>query len=472
MTDEFENALAWFHAAPDRWFSETRGDITALAEWVWEVLQGDFHEDASTGQVALGTVISMIPFVDQLCDVRDLIANCRKIDKEPTESWHWVALGLTLIGLFPSLGSLLKGCGKVAFSSIRKAGHVSGAAPEIAKCIEQAVAQLNKFLARPEVVKTLKSLQIDNPYKYLATEFRKLSVQINTSRLLQAFDSAKNAAESLLDLVKKWGGAALADQIAGLLKAIDRVRRLADQKLAQVIAPLQEIIDKLARRLDIEADMAHRAHVNQVNPHAFKRISADMEETELKNSKPPWINDNEIEKLEKIKKSPHTPPGWKSTEINDADPDHPLTNAHKTFNTMQAITLPPGTKIYRIIDPRSGDNSICWMSENEFLQLTSKSEWRRRFAVWNSWNSNGEYVTYTVPSGKGLKVWEGITASQSMKNTKYFLKGGGHQIVVNPTDLTKGMMGKRKLTDWGYGDHYSETDLVGVPTLKNNWFGK
>ena len=31
-------------------------------------------------------------------------------------------------------------------------------------------------------------------------------------------------------------------------------------------------------------------------------------------------------------------------------------------------------------------------------------------------NGNGAFVTYTVPPGKPLKVWEGETASQTLKD--------------------------------------------------------
>src|SRR4051812_15504018 len=108
MTDEFENALAWFTAAPARWVASAKHDLAATAEWIWEVLQGDFNDDATGAQVAVGTVISMIPFVDQLCDVRDIVANCKKINKDPSSGWLWISLVLTLIGLFPTLGSFVK----------------------------------------------------------------------------------------------------------------------------------------------------------------------------------------------------------------------------------------------------------------------------------------------------------------------------------------------------------------------------
>ena len=43
-----------------------------------------------------------------------------------------------------------------------------------------------------------------------------------------------------------------------------------------------------------------------------------------------------------------------------------------------------------------------------------------RFAVWASWNSNGEYLEYTVPKGKKLYAREGpAKKSQS----RYFEQG-------------------------------------------------
>lgn len=470
MNDEFENALAWFSAAPKRWMDSAKQDLSACAEWVWGVLQGDFNENATTAQVVTGTVVSMIPFVDQICDVRDVVANCKKINGEPRETWHWVALVLTLIGLFPTLGSLFKGCGKVVFASLRKAASKSGAAPLMDVAVGQAIVQLNKFLARPEVAKAIKALKIDNPYKYLAKKFRELAAQLTVSKLMKAFDEARQAAASMLGLVQKWGGAALAKRATDLLKMIDGVRRQADAMLAKALKPAQDMLTKTARRLDLEADMAYRAHLNVRNPHAFTRTSLDAEKESFDKSLPAYADKTNRLKFPPLDSAPAPRRGWTSTSPNPARGRHPLDNAHETFNTIEAKIIPPGTTLYRVIDPKSADNSICWMSKEEFDRLKSKDDWRRRFAVWSNWNSNGEFVTYVVPPGPGLHVWEGITATQKMPNSKYVLEGGARQIVVDPAELQKTHLSKRKPTNWGYGDSGRTSSLVGVPVLKNNWF--
>jgi hypothetical protein len=92
------------------------------AKWLWGALQGDFNKSPSTGQVITGGVISMIPLVDQVCDVRDIIANCVNLSdaKAREEPENWVALGLTCIGFVPAFGSAVKTVGKVALKNANR----------------------------------------------------------------------------------------------------------------------------------------------------------------------------------------------------------------------------------------------------------------------------------------------------------------------------------------------------------------
>ncbi|MBA4055225.1 MAG: hypothetical protein C0490_10970 [Marivirga sp.] len=458
MTNDFENALVWFSSAPSKWIESGRKNLEAAGQWVWEVIQGDFNENASTAQVATGTVISMIPFVDQICDVRDLVANCKKINDEPNTSWHWISLVLTLIGLFPALGSLCKGCLKVMFSALRKGGAVSGITPRLDDYVDASVAQLNKFLARPEVEKALVALKWDNPYRVLAKEIKKAAEKINVKALRSAMNEAVDAAQSLLNLVQRWGGTGISQKAQELLKTIDVVRRNADGPLAEAIKPVQKYLQCLARRLEIDADMAHRAHLNAINPHAFRKVSAAEEIAAFKKAKPDWVDDIGILRYEPLSHPPAAQANW------------PSVRAFDTFHTMKAKTIAPGEKIYRIVDPTSKDNSICWMREEEFKKLKSKSEWRRKFAVWANWNANGEYVTYTVPNVpiEGLRVWEGVTASQRLERSDYVAEGGGLQLVIEPSHLKRDLIEKRKRTGWSYDELGTENDLIGVPVLKNN----
>jgi hypothetical protein len=245
------------------------------------------------------------------------------------------------------------------------------------------------------------------------------------------------------------------------------VRDQANEKLASVLKPVQLWIDKLARRLEVEADMNYRAYTNSINPHAFKKPSLDAEVAAFKAHKPAWVDVRRSGVNSQMEKPPKIPAGY--PDITDASKSRATISAFDTFHDIRALEIPPGTTLYRVIDPGSFDNSICWMTKQEFGKLKSKDDWRRKFAVWANWNANGEFVTYVIPPGKPLKVWEGVTASQNIRGTDYYLEGGARQIVLDPAHLDKSFVGKRQSTGWGYGDFGNKPDLVGVPVLKNNW---
>jgi hypothetical protein len=113
-----------------------------------------------------------------------------------------------------------------------------------------------------------------------------------------------------------------------------------------------------------------------------------------------------------------TEPGW---------PDLPAAEA-PNFDSAQAVTLSPGTKIYRIIDPDSRAAGSYWA---EKLPI-NREVWRHDYAVKNDWNTNGWFVEYTVPQGSGLRVWKGKTAGQDLKGSDYHLPGGADQIWMPP----------------------------------------
>ncbi|MGQ5523271.1 hypothetical protein ACUHMQ_08430 [Chitinimonas sp. PSY-7] len=481
MWDELENALAWYGSAPARWVQSAKKDMSAAAEWIWEVLQGDFNDDQTTAQVITGTVISMVPLVDQICDVRDVVANCHKINQDSSNKSVWLALGLTLIGLIPILGSLFKGCAKILFSYVRRGvlkGVVKTVDSDLWKAttpfVEAGIAKLNVHLASPAVRKVLALHKIDNAYKELAKAIRQLKGKVTTAAMLKAFDEIIAVLQDLAGLMDKWGSAALKTKAGQMLLAVKRVRDKAKAGLDSVTKPLQDWLGKLAERIDVEADHIYRGSPKTFNLHPLVRPTQEAELIAFRKEKPEWVSKSKFLSFPPLETAP------KKAEWPDLNPvvepgkRHPLKDAYKTFHDAEAVPFPPGTVLYRVLDPNSGDNSICWMTKEMFESLKSKADWRERLAVWRNWNSNGEYVTYTVPPGKPLNAWVGKAATQEMRNSdevvEFTLKGGGEQVVLDPTHLDINYMSRRKPTGWGYGDATHKPDLTGVPLLISNWF--
>ena len=478
--DPLENALAWFKSAPANLWEGGRKNLQGVAQWIWEVIQGDFNEDQSTAQVVTGTVISMIPFVDQICDVRDVVANCKKIDEDTGNTWAWVALVLTLIGLFPTFGSLAKGCLKILFAYGRKtvfrttkATMDSGFWQASQPFVEAGIRKLNEFLQRPEVRRALKKLKWHNPYRELAKLVRETAGTLSVAKVLAEFDKIIKALRGLADKVRKWGTDSMGRQVDDLLQMVTRIRKMADEPLKKVLGPVADWLNKLGRRLEVEADMAYRASTNSVNPHRYRGVRNEAEELEeLANGKPAWA-DKGGEVLNEPLRGLSPKEGW--PDLSSASRSDVLRKQYDTFSTANNITLKEGDVLVRVVDPASSDNSICWMRKAEFDKLRSKDEWRRYFAVKANWNANGEYVTYTVPRG-GLNVWEGPAASQAYKSADgkvlYTLEGGRNQIVLDPNQLDPANLSPRMRTNWGYGGFSDVGNMIGVPTLTNNWYSE
>ena len=87
--------------------------------------------------------------------------------------------------------------------------------------------------------------------------------------------------------------------------------------------------------------------------------------------------------------------------------------------------LPPGTKLYRVIDADGKRSGSYW---NTSPPPATEAEYTS--AVRDDWNGDGGYVIYTVP-GSGLKAWIGpIAPQESQAVAGFVLPGGDTQVWV------------------------------------------
>ncbi|MBK1713690.1 hypothetical protein [Rubrivivax gelatinosus] len=486
-----ENALAWFASAPARWLGEAEG----VAEWVWVVLQGDFADDPTTAQTITGGLISMIPLVDQLSDLRDLVANVRALREDENDPWRWVALALTLLGLFPTLGSPVKAGLKVVVAEARREVYRVGKVAykgrnrlegsklwkETAASVERGIGRLDALLASAPMRKALAGLRIDEPYRYLSQEIRALASSLDTKSLRAAYDRALDALEWVLSRVQRWGASASSGAAGELLASLVRIRGRLNDGLALALEPLRHWLDCLARRLEVQGDMQYRAMVNARNDHLVVPTKMPVNRVVASVRRSPGSVIRAIDPPHpSLGVEPQVPPGH--FDIGSLAKD-PMTGVYATFSKrVVPDVLRPGTRLVRVVDPQSVDNGVYWMLESDFKALKSKESWRSRFAVWHHWNGNGEYVVYEVPPGPGLRVWRGPAASQQLLDSNggpvvgwdgksLWLGGGAEQIAVYPADLDPSHLSKRGKTGWGYASEVSDDVVapIGLPVLNNNW---
>lgn len=434
-TTWLRDALAWFNGDASR--SHAQADEPALYAWLWQSIQGDFNEERSTGQIAFDAAVSMIPLVDQLCDVRDLVANCRKLKGAPDDGAAWLALGLTLIGLFPSLGSLLKGVLKLFFVCVRRYGL-----DHLLRATEQAMGWVITFLRKREVQRLLRQLHVDEVFGWLAGNVRALKARISTQALLDAFDRGIKVLQGLLGKVAHMP--VVGERARATLQMVQDVRLAADAKLAEAVQPLQKVLDAVAERLGREALLARQAINGVTNVHFRGGLPEAQALSLMKGDpRPKWLSKGSREEwpgqeLDDVRKKDidldgHAAKGWPSLKKNEKEYNEDLI---ASFHKMAADTIRGPARLYRVVSPSSAAMSDCWVSEEVFKRLNAapdpRAAWRQHLAVWPHWNANGQFVMYEVKAGEELKVWRGPASSQTLERKGLkdaHLEGGWEQVV-------------------------------------------
>lgn len=448
-----------------------------LFEWLWEAIQGDFNDERSTGQIAFDAAISIIPVVDQICDVRDVVANCRGIassEEGEDNTWKWVALVLTLIGLFPSLGSILKGVLKIFFVFVRRYGL-----DKLVKATDDAMTWVITYLRKREVQKLLRELKVDEVFKWLAEQVRIVKGKISKAALLSAFDKGIGVMKGLLGKVT--GLPAIGKRAKATIELVEKVRRAADDQIGKALEPVQRIIDAIIHRLEMESLVQRSGILDARNIH-FRGVLPEARAVALmRNAEPlpPWLSKGRAGKWAATKPSNHrgkvdklagkhlTPDEFEKAKARgELWPDIPDKKI-ETFHAMAATEIKGPAKLYRVISPGNQAAGDFWMTEEVWNKIQNapdpKVAWRKYCAVWPDWNANGQFAVLEVPPGENLKVWQGPAASQSrdvkdkldvhleggwdqvwvqvekgkLDTTRYYMRGGSHGETLHPPGLSR-----------------------------------
>ncbi|GLQ74351.1 hypothetical protein GCM10007932_37120 [Vibrio penaeicida] len=233
----------------------------ASVQWIWEALQGDFNENMTTGQIAANAVLGVIPIVDQVLDCRDIIANCKKINEKPNDTWAWVALCLTIIGLIPSLGSVVKGVLKIIFLFLRKAGG------DVFVLVGRAMRPVFAFLADPKVQKLLGDRNIYDILQEVVNKLKEVKGMVNADLLLSLFDEVIDAIKGTVSKISRIAPSSVRIWLQEALTIVLSVRQKADEMIAKALTPVQSLLDDVAKALQDQVDQGHRAFPDTPSPN-------------------------------------------------------------------------------------------------------------------------------------------------------------------------------------------------------------
>jgi hypothetical protein len=429
---QMRDALAWTTGEKE----ETKEVSSNPFVWFWEAVEGDFNENRSTSQILVDAGISMIPLVDQVCDLRDLIANCRKLSRDQSDVWNWVALVLTLIGLFPALGSLVKGILKIFFGFVRRSGG-----EKVAEAVEAAMSWVISFLRRRQVQQYLKLHKVDDVLKWLATEVKAIGEKISASELVAAFDRAIKVLAELTSKVEYVP--ILGNKAKQALAEVRKIRLGANAQLAKALKPVQDIVDTVILRLERESLQRQHGIVDAKNIHYRGALPEAAAVALMRKRKPAWLTakanavyaevEPTIVRAEVDDMASLTTRSGKPKASDDIFPS--LTDENiRSFHTLKANTIKGPARLFRVLAPNSRGMSDCWVSEEVFQKLQKasdpKSAWRKYLAVWPDWNVNGQFVIYDIKAGESLNVWRGIASSQTKASLPGFQLEGGYEQIV------------------------------------------
>lgn len=429
---QMRDALAWTTGEQE----ETKEASSNPFIWFWEAVEGDFNENRSTSQILVDAGISMIPLVDQVCDLRDLIANCRKLSRDQKDVWNWVALVLTLIGLFPALGSLVKGILKIFFGFVRRTGG-----EKIVEAVDAAMNWAISFLRRRQVQKYLQSHKIDDVLKWLAVEIKAIRAKISAGEVAAAFDRAIKVLEEMTNKVAYIP--VLGAKAKQALADVQKIRLGANAHFARALKPVQDIVDTAILRLEKEALQRQNGIVNAKNIHYRGALPEAAAVALMRKRKPKWLTANAspvypeldpagVRKRVDARSSTNDPNGLpkRNEEIFPSLTDENI----RSFHTLVADTIKGPARIFRVLAPNSRGMSDCWVSEEVFKKLQNaedpKAAWRKFLAVWPDWNVNGQFVIYDIKAGESLNVWRGVASSQTKSSLPDFQLEGGYEQIV------------------------------------------
>ncbi|HAG81082.1 MAG TPA: hypothetical protein DCL61_07885, partial [Cyanobacteria bacterium UBA12227] len=123
-----------------------------ILETIWGGLIGEFNPNPSLGSIGIDFATSIIPGVDQIADLRDLMAHLYYlvIKGEYSQPLRWVGLGFTLIGLVPLLGSAIKSASKVLYN--KGAAEIVNNLGELLEPIRQVLPEIGEVRALQDLI--------------------------------------------------------------------------------------------------------------------------------------------------------------------------------------------------------------------------------------------------------------------------------------------------------------------------------
>lgn len=401
MADQTLDALNEVHG-------QEKPDEVGLGEWIWGALQGDFNADRTGGQIGFDMVVSLIPVVDTLCDLRDLCANVRQYRKDPANKVTLFFIATTVVGFIPEFGTVAKSALRLVWvylkPLVRHADDITNTSKLVAaagKACDAALPKITEYLQHNRVAKWATDGKLPDIYQFVAKTILETGDKLSPAKIKAVLDEKFEVLKSLLEKIRPIVPSHVRERLDELSKFIETKRRAISGAVQHFAKPVQTVLKVIAKKLD---DQAWKVETYRTNRGWIAPIS-ESGSAKLINAKPPkWAK-----RQPKEMKYPPIEMGRKIEELIRSHPEHPplekwlvMTFSNKGKRIQADVIIGPA-KLYRIVDPSSEGAGVFWMTEAEFRSIRNRDEWRSKFAVRPEWNQNGWVVEYEVRAGESLR---------------------------------------------------------------------
>lgn len=418
---------------------QAKPDDVGMGEWIWGALQGDFNGERSAGQIGFDMVVSLIPIVDTLCDLRDLCANIRQYRKDPTNKVTLFFIATTAVGFIPEVGTVVKSALRLVWvylkPLVRHADDITNTSKLMAaagRACDDALPKITEYLQHNRVAKWATDGKLPDIYQFVAKTIREAGDKLSPARLKAMLEEKFDDLKGLLEKIRPIVPSHIREHLDDLLKFTESKRRAISTAVQSYARPVRAVLKVFAKKLD---DQAWKVETYRTNRGWIAPIS-ESGSARLINAKPPkWAR-----KFNGFLPFPPADPDSPAIQaMFKAHPHHPKLSAStiETFSMRGKGVRPDAikgpAKLYRIVDPSNEGGGMFWVAEADFKSIKNRDEWRSKFAVKPEWNQNGWFVEYEIKAGEELSVWRGPAASQKLNGTDYYLEGGGDQIVFYPS---------------------------------------
>lgn len=219
-----------------------------IIDWGLGAVGGAFIDDQTLGQIVVDTVLSAIPGLDKIAGFRDLTAYTYRFGwlQQYTQFDKWVGLSLTLVGLIPAAGSVLKGIGKSAVSFLRGMGK------SIKQIIKRGLFKLGEPIlelfkhVQPLVTISISTRDISKLKDFIRSSWSAIVREAKTrwnSFINQLIDKSKEIATGLEHIRD------------GIIQRLGNVKELSRTWLSEALAEAQHLLDELLGQFQLHPQL-------------------------------------------------------------------------------------------------------------------------------------------------------------------------------------------------------------------------